>query len=137
MNFRNKRGGLFYGFVKGTSMWPEFIPRDILRARAVTAEALAPGDIIVISHNSPNPVVHRCIAKSMQDSDTILLHTAGDRSGSDSPLTADPEKKFLRVIGVLRKGLWMKPGREPFAHAEAVPDCIVRLHCRIVRKFFW
>ena len=137
MNFQNKRGKLFYGHVKGTSMWPELIPGDILRAAMVKAEIITPGDIIVISHKSQNPVVHRCIAKRPQDGNSIILCTAGDRGGEDSPRQMNPEEEFLKVTGVLRNGSWKSPRRKPFAHSSAVPDCIVSLHCRIVRKLFW
>lgn len=137
MNFQSKRGELFYGYVKGTSMWPELIPGDILRAVMMKAERITPGDIIVISHTSQNPVVHRCTEKRSQDDNSIILRTAGDRGGSDSPGQMNPEEEFLKVTGVLRNGSWKSPRRKPFTHSSAVPDCIVSLHCRVVRKFFW
>ena len=137
MNFQEKKGKYHYGYVKGTSMWPELIPRDILRAEIVKAEAISPGDIVVISYRSDNPFVHRLTAKITNSNNSLILFTGGDRSGEDPQTVMRIEEELLRITGVLRKGIWKVLKRKPFPLSSKFPNLIVRLHCKIVREFFW
>ena len=137
MNFTSKKGGVLYGYVKGTSMWPELVPGDILRAVRILPAELKPNEIIVLNYRSDNPVVHRLISiKEISDSN-IELHTAGDRGGADPPAQICGNEELLRVTGVLRKGIWKTPGRRPFPFASVIPSIIVRVHCKLARKLFW
>ena len=137
MNFNEKKRNYYYGYVKGTSMWPELIPRDILRAEIAKAEAISPGDIVVLGCRSDNPVVHRLVAKRKQADNSFILFTGGDRSGEDPTTVIGIEEELLKVKGILRKGTWKKPGRKPIPLSSTLPDFFLRLHCKIVKKFFW
>ncbi len=137
MTFGKKRGEYYYGVVKGTSMWPELIPGDILRAEIVKTDKITPGDIVVVEYASENPVVHRLLAKEKQTDDSFVFLTAGDRSGEDPPKVIGIKEELLKVVGVLRKGAWKSLGRKPFPHSCRLPDLIVRLHCRVAVKFLW
>jgi len=134
MSFDRGRGGYAYGFVKGTSMWPCLIPGDVLRALRIPARELSPGDIVVLEPAGNEPVVHRTIRVDRENDGTILIRTAGDRSGPDSlPLRADPDEELLRLAGVLRAGRWEPPSRLRSLISRRAPFFIVRLHCRVVR----
>ena len=137
MNFTSKKNGVLYGYVKGTSMWPELIPGDILRAIRVLPAELNPDEIIVLNYRSENPVVHRLISIEKGSNNDIELHTAGDRSGADTPTCIFKNEELLKVIGVLRKGRWKTPGEKPFQLTSQIPGIIVRVHCKLVRKLLW
>lgn len=137
MNFSEKKGKYYYGYVKGTSMWPELIPGDILRAEMVTAEKVSPGDIVVFAYKSNNPVVHRLIAIDTQINNSLLLFSAGDRSGEDPPTVIQMEEKLLRIRNILRNGFWKKPGRKSFPLSSKLPNFIIKLYCKLIRKLFW
>ena len=137
MNFTYEKSGIFYGYVKGTSMWPELIPGDILKAIRVLPDDLNPDEIIVLNYRSENPVVHRLISIEEGSISNIELHTAGDRGGTDPSAQISRNEELLKVIGVLRKGRWKTPGEKPFPLASQIPCVIVRVHCKLVRKLFW
>lgn len=136
MNFSRKRDEYTYGYVRGFSMWPCFIPGDILKAMEVKAEEVLPGDIVVVDIDTPEPVVHRLIEKNEDGSGKLSILTAGDRSGPDSSRTVEPKRELLKITGVLRMRVWKKPsGSSDFF--RKVPFFAVRLHCQAVRRFFW
>ena len=135
MNFTSEKSGILYGYVKGTSMWPELIPGDILKAERAIPADLNPDDIIVLNYRSENPVVHRLTSFKELSSNTFELHTAGDRGGADPPAQISGNEKLLRVTGVLRNRRWKTPGRRSFSSASVIPCIIVRVHCKLVRKF--
>ncbi|MCK4505571.1 MAG: S24/S26 family peptidase [Candidatus Aegiribacteria sp.] len=137
MNFASEKNGVLYGYVKGISMWPEFIPGDILKAIRVLHADLIPDEIIVLNYRSDNPVVHRLISIKERSNISIELHTAGDRGGADPPAQIFKNEELLKVIGVLRKGKWKTPGRRPYPLASVIPCIIVRVHCKLARKLFW
>ena len=137
MNFNNEKDGVLYGYVKGLSMWPGFIPGDILMAERVVPADLNPDEIIVLNYRSDNPVVHRLISIEKGSNNSIELHTAGDRSGKDAPTQLIGNEKLLKVIGVLRKGRWKTPFNKPFPLSSRIPGVIVSVHCKFVRKIFW
>ena len=137
MNFTSEKNGVLYGYVIGNSMWPEFIPGDILRAERVLPSKLNPDDIIVLEHNNNEPIVHRFISIKEGSGNMIDLCTAGDRSGEDPPFHTNTNEELLRVIGVLRKGKWKTPGRRPFPLASVIPCIIVRVYCKLIRKLLW
>ena len=137
MNFTSEKGGVLYGYVKGTSMWPELIPGDILKAVRVLSAELNPGEIIVLNYRTDSPVVHRLISIEEGSNSDIELHTAGDRGGADFPARIFKSEELLRVIGVLKKGKWKTPGKKPFPLASAIPCIIVKVHCILVRKLSW
>ena len=137
MNFTKEKDGILYGYVIGISMWPEFIQGDILRAERVLPADLNPYEIIVLNCRSENPVVHRIITIKEASNSNIELHTSGDRGGADPPSQITRNEELLRVIGVLRKGIWKTPGRRPYPLASVIPGIIVRVHCKLVRKLFW
>ncbi|MCD4847802.1 MAG: S24/S26 family peptidase [Candidatus Aegiribacteria sp.] len=137
MNFTSEKDGVLYGYVKGTSMWPELIPGDILKAIRVLPDDLNPDEIIVLDYRRDNPVVHRITTIKEVSNSNIELHTAGDRGGADPPSLIFRNEELLRVIGVLRKGIWKTPGRRPYPLASVIPGIILRVHCKLVRKLFW
>lgn len=136
MNFSSKRDEYVYGYVRGFSMWPCFIPGDILKAREIKAEEVLPGDIVVLGQDTPEPVVHRLIEKKVDENGKLRILTAGDRSGPDTSRNIVPERELLKVIGVLRKRVWKKPSG-PAEFFRKVPFYVVRLHCLAVRRLFW
>lgn len=137
MNFNNEKDGILYGYVKGVSMWPEFIPGDILMAERVVPADLKPDEIIVLNYRSDNPVVHRLLSIKEGSNSSFELHTAGDRSGEDPPFQINTKMELLRVISVLRKCRWKTPGRKSFPLASQIPGVIVRVHSKLVRKYSW
>ena len=137
MNFTSEKNGVLYGYVKGTSMWPELFQGDILKAIRVLPADLNPDEIVVLNYRSDNPVVHRLISIEEGSNSNIKLHTAGDRSGADTPAQIFKNEELLKIIGVLRKGRWKTPGKRLFPLASVIPCIIVRVHCKLVRKFSW
>ena len=85
----------------------------------------------------PTDVVHRLVAKRKQADNSFILFTGGDRSGEDPTTVIGIEEELLKVKGILRKGTWKKPGRKPIPLSSTLPDFFLRLHCKIVKKFFW
>lgn len=138
VNFTETRGGFVYGFVRGLSMWPALIPGDLLRALPVAAVTLEPGNVVVLpSGKKGAPVVHRLLRLEEGPDGGLLLHTAGDRGGVDQPLGTDPEDKFLKITGVLRRRRWRRPGSSPPSWICRLPAIFVRLHCAAVRRLEW
>ena len=137
MNFITEKGSFLYGYVKGTSMWPELIPGDILRAVRVLPADLSIDEIIVLNYRTDNPVVHRLISIREGSNGSVELNTTGDRGGADTPALISKNEELLKVIGVLHKGKWKTPGRKPFPLASVIPCIIVSVHCRLARKLFW
>ena len=137
VNFTKENDDFVYGHVKGYSMWPCFIPGDILRAGEVRVGQLSAGDIVVLDSDSSTPVVHRLKKMNMNENGTVTLVTEGDRSGQDPPRTLDPKEELLRVVGVLRRGKWKKPKRYFITILRKVPGRFVTVHCRIIRRICW
>jgi hypothetical protein len=138
MAFDNAGGGYACGFVRGISMWPCLIPGDVLRAERFAAGQLSPGDIVILERDGIDPVVHRVIRVDPENDGSLLIRTAGDRSGPDSiPLPAEPAEELLRLAGVLRAGKWKPPARSRSRISRRAPLLIVRLHCQLVRLLSW
>ncbi len=132
-----RKDGFTYFYTKGLSMWPALIPHDILRTEKITACELEPGDITVLPEENGKRIIHRFIEKYQISEESIVLTTAGDRSGTDEPLQMNTNGELFRVIGVLRKGRWSTPLRKASPLAYRFPVCIIRFHCRLVRKLYW
>jgi signal peptidase I len=136
MNLTEKDGYIYY-YTKGTSMWPTLIPNDILRAETVSFNMLFYGDIIVLPGRKDKQTIHRLIRIKQESENTVVLFSAGDRSGNDIPIQIIESEELLRIIGVLRRGRWRTPGKKPFPLASQIPGVIVRIHCKFIRKLFW
>lgn len=135
--FNPEKSGYVYYYTKGLSMWPTFISNDILRTKMIVASKLEPGDIVVLPEKHGKQVIHRLISINAVSKSVLILSTAGDRSGKDEPIHIDTDKELFKVINVLRKGAWKTPGRKHSLCCFRFPNLFVRMHCRIVRKFFW
>lgn len=118
-------------------MWPTLITNDILRTVKITASDLLPGDIVVLPEKNGKQVIHRLISKLKESRSSLILSTAGDRSGKDEPVRISTDKELLKITDVLRKGAWKTPGRKHLPYCFRFPNIIVRLHCKIVRELFW
>jgi len=134
---RLEKDGFVYYCTNGLSMWPTLISNDILRTERSAASELTCGSIVVLPEKNGKQVVHRLISISVKSRDTVLLSTAGDRSGDDDPLQVDADREILEVTAVLRRGKWKRPGRKPLLPVSLIPLCVIRLHCRLIRKFDW
>lgn len=138
MSFTRGRNDHLYGGVRGLSMWPTFIPGDILRAREVPARSVLPGQILVLEGRGPEmPVVHRLVQVTVNSPDSMTLLAAGDRGGDDLPREIPSEATVPVVTGVLRRGFWKKPARRPPGLISRLPYSLVRLHCALVRRLCW
>jgi len=132
-----EKDGYVYYYTRGLSMWPTFIPHDILRTVRISSSELEPGDIVVLPERNGKQIIHRILSRKKVSEESLLLFTAGDRSNEDPPTRIGKEEDILIVNGVLRNRKWRVPRRKLFSISSRLPNLLVKLHCGIVKKFFW
>jgi hypothetical protein len=116
-------------------MWPALIPGDILRAEGRPVSSVLPGQVVVLGHGTREQVVHR-VHRTSSKGGRVLLFTAGDRSGRDTPMLLEQFDTIPIVIGVLRRRKYRAVSPRA-SWAGQMPGVAVRVHCAIVRKLRW
>ena len=118
-------------------MWPNLIPRDILKAEDIPVAELKAGMIAVFSKTDKELlIVHRVLSVRNLKNE-FIVESGGDRSGPDEEewhfASTDRIKK---VTGVLRLGRYRVIGSVSIPVVLS-PPLVVRVYCGIVRRLFW
>ena len=117
-------------------MWPNLIPRDILKAEDIPVVDLKAGMIAVFSKTDEFHIVHR-ILSVRHFTDEIIVESGGDRSGPDEEKWHFASTDRVKIVtGVLRLGHY-RDIRSVSIPVVLSPPLVVRLYCGIVRRLFW
>ena len=124
------------GYVRGLSMWPNLIPRDIFKTEEIPIQKLKPQMIALFPEPNNTFIVHRVLSIK-HNKDKIIVNTGGDRSGPDKDnWSYQPNATLLIVTGVLRKGQYRTITKTKIPRLFS-PNIIIRIYNKIIRTLFW
>ncbi len=124
------------GYVRGLSMWPNLIPRDILKTEEIPVTNLKPQMIALFPETKNTFIVHRVLSIK-HDKDKIIVNTGGDRSGPDKDnWSYQTDETLLTITGVLRKGQYRTITKVKIPLLLS-PNIIIRIYNKIIRTLFW